>query len=569
MLNKLPQAKYIFKLLKFAFNNNPLLYLSVLISILSIGIELLAMASLLPLFELVSGETVDKHGLISKALIILGFTVDAASLLQVFFLLFTLRVVTQLFSQSLTHYLGRRVMAQLGSRAFEKIITSMSIDKISEKSIGFFMGLAGDESFRASTLVVALTQFVATFLLGVMYFISIAIYSLYAAEMIFILMLVSAVFFIWILKISHKMGVRQIEGSRKANSIFMDAMNNIKAVRSLSSEKYVAGLYRRKIFTYANILFYLDAINLATKLVPIIFLLLGSLALILSGWVSVENLGMAYIVSLIAYLMRFFPVVGQSITLAVRIVADAKSGKDVTELVSDESAESANSDNYLHKIDTIKIDNLSFSYRDVQGVRPAVLNSVYYEFEKNNSYALVGKSGLGKSTLLDVLLKFYPPASGSISIDGISTENIPGAHIRHSIVLINQEPAIFDDTVYNNICMGETFTLEDVKWACELACISKDVESLAQGYETRLQYQGKNLSGGQRQRIAIARALVRKPNVLILDESTTALDKATQEIVIRNLMNEYENKIIIFVSHDPYIMSQVDHTVDLALINKV
>ncbi|WP_025872174.1 ATP-binding cassette domain-containing protein [Methylobacillus glycogenes] len=568
-MNKLPQAKYIFKLLKFAFNNNPLLYLSVLISILSIGIELLAMASLLPLFELVSGETVDKHGLISKALIILGFTVDAASLLQVFFLLFTLRVVTQLFSQSLTHYLGRRVMAQLGSRAFEKIITSMSIDKISEKSIGFFMGLAGDESFRASTLVVALTQFVATFLLGVMYFISIAIYSLYAAEMIFILMLVSAVFFIWILKISHKMGVRQIEGSRKANSIFMDAMNNIKAVRSLSSEKYVAGLYRRKIFTYANILFYLDAINLATKLVPIIFLLLGSLALILSGWVSVENLGMAYIVSLIAYLMRFFPVVGQSITLAVRIVADAKSGKDVTELVSDESAESANSDNYLHKIDTIKIDNLSFSYRDVQGVRPAVLNSVYYEFEKNNSYALVGKSGLGKSTLLDVLLKFYPPASGSISIDGISTENIPGAHIRHSIVLINQEPAIFDDTVYNNICMGETFTLEDVKWACELACISKDVESLAQGYETRLQYQGKNLSGGQRQRIAIARALVRKPNVLILDESTTALDKATQEIVIRNLMNEYENKIIIFVSHDPYIMSQVDHTVDLALINKV
>lgn len=565
----MPQAKYIFKLLKFAFNNNPLLYLSVLISIISIGIELLAMASLLPLFELVSGEIVDKHGLIPKALSMLGLKVDAASLLQVFFLLFTLRVITQLLSQSLTHYLGRRVMAQLGSRAFEKIITSMSIDKISEKSIGFFMGLAGDESFRASTLVVALTQFVATFLLGVMYFISIAVYSLYAAEMIFILMLVSGVFFIWILKISHKMGVRQIEGSRKANSIFMDAMNNIKAVRSLSSEKYVAGLYKRKIFTYANILFYLDAINLATKLVPIIFLLLGSLILILSGWVSIENLGMAYIVSLIAYLMRFFPVVGQSITLAVRIVADAKSGKDVTELVSDESVDSASFANHINKVEKIKVNDLSFSYHDSQGARPAILNSVNYAFEKNNSYALVGKSGLGKSTLLDVLLKFYPPASGSIFIDGVSTENIPGARIRRSIVLINQESAIFDDTVYNNICMGEAFTLEDVKWACKLACISKDVESLAQGYETRLQYQGKNLSGGQRQRIAIARALVRKPDVLILDESTTALDKATQEVVIRNLMTEYKNKIIIFVSHDPYIMTQVDHTVDLALINKV
>lgn len=569
MSDKLPQAKYIFKLLKFAFQNNPLLYLSVFISIVSICIELLAMASLLPLFELVSGGSIDTQGLISRGLLFLGCQVNANSLLQVFLILFTLRVMTQLFSQSLTHYLGRRVMAQLGSRAFEKIITSMSIDKISEKSIGFFMGLAGDESFRASTLVVALTQFVATFLLGVMYFVSIAIYSWYAAELILALMLVSGIFFIWVLKISHKMGVRQIDGSRKANSIFMDAMNNIKAVRALSSEKYVARLYKRNIFKYANILFYLDAIGLATKLVPIIILLLGSFIVMLSGWVSIESLGMAYIVALIAYLMRFFPVVGQSITLAVRIVADAKSGKDVTELVADYGVTDASEPHQIPRIEKIEVADLSFAYRDAQGLRPAILNAVNYAFVKDHSYALVGRSGLGKSTLLDVLLKFYPPASGRILIDGVSSSDIPGASIRSSIVLINQEPAIFDDTVYNNICMGETYSLDEVKRACELACISQDIESLPQAYDTRLQYQGKNLSGGQRQRIAIARALVRKPDVLVLDESTTALDKATQEVVIRNLLNEYASKIIIFVSHDPYIMSQVDYQVDLALINKV
>jgi ABC-type bacteriocin/lantibiotic exporter with double-glycine peptidase domain len=106
-----------------------------------------------------------------------------------------------------------------------------------------------------------------------------------------------------------------------------------------------------------------------------------------------------------------------------------------------------------------------------------------------------------------------------------------------------------------------------VRAACVNAHIHEVIESMADGYNTRLQYQGKNLSGGQRQRIAIARALLRKPDVLIFDESTSALDKATQQKVVENILREYSNKIVIFVTHDPHIMKRVDEVVDLEKIN--
>ena len=110
-------------------------------------------------------------------------------------------------------------------------------------------------------------------------------------------------------------------------------------------------------------------------------------------------------------------------------------------------------------------------------------------------------------------------------------------------------------------------SLSAVQAACDRACVHEVIEEMADGYNTRLQYQGRNLSGGQRQRIAIARALLRKPDVLILDESTNALDKLTQERVVENVLQEYSKKIVIFVTHDPSIIKRVNEIVDLESIN--
>ena len=556
---------YVLSLTKFAFKANPLLYLSIAISLCSVVIEVLAMSSLLPLFSLVSGGAPATNGIIVRTLILLRFAVSAKALLWAFTILLAVRILTQLMGQSLSMYLGKRVMAQLGSRAFEQIVNKLSITKISEKSIGFYISLAGDESFRASTLVISLTQFVNTAVLSLLYFAAIAHYSLATAGLIMTFMLCSLIVLFRVVKVSHRLGGRQIEESRKASSIFLDSLNNIKAVRAFSAEKYVTGIYRAMMYGYTRTLFLVDEVSLLAKLVPVLLLILISSVWLAWRGQSIESVGLAFIVTMIVYLVRFFPTVGQGVTLLMKIASDAKSGKDVTAILDTKLPVQPGSSRTLGDIEKIDLRDVSFSYDE--SAKKKILQGVNLKFEQGKSYALVGKSGVGKSTLVDILLKFYLPTAGHLYINNESISEVADSEIRKKIILVSQEAAIFDDTVINNICIGMEATLSEVQSACMAAYIHDVIEGMAEGYNTRLQYQGKNLSGGQRQRIAIARALLRKPDVLIFDESTSALDKVTQEQVIENILREYSNKIVIFVTHDPHIMKRVDEIVDFGEIN--
>lgn len=565
-MDSVKHLDYIFNLTKFAFRSNPLLYVSVIISVLSVFVELLALSSLLPLLEIVSGAKSTAGGLVAHALNLMGFEISAKVFLGAFVTLFGIRIMTQLVAQSLSLYLGRLVMAQLASRAFEQIMQKISVRNIGNKSIGYFISMAGDESFRASTLVISLTQFIGTGCLGLFYYIAIAKFSPITAGIVLAFLVGTLIALAGVFRASHRLGGRQIEESRVASSVFLDSLNNLKAVRALSAESYVVGLYRSMIFKYTKTLFLVDEMSLLSRLVPVLllFAILG-LCLIWSV-ISIQGIGIAFIVTMIAYLMRFFPVVGQALNLLMKIVSDAKVGKDVTQMIGVTWSEGKSQSTIIGGVDSIELQNLSFFYEEKS--ENLVLNNVNFTFKKGMSYALSGKSGLGKSTLIDILLKFYSPTSGSVVINEQLLSTFSAQDVRKHIVLVSQEAAIFDDTIMNNICMGIDASLLEVETACKHACIDDLIQKMPSKYETRLQYQGKNLSGGQRQRIAIARALLRNPDVLILDESTSALDKTTQKQVIENIFREYSTKIVIFVTHDPQIMSQVDQSIDLADINK-
>ena len=558
---------YIFKLTKFSLRSNPLLYVSILISIFSVFVELLALSSLLPLLEMVSGTKSPSTGLVTHLLNFIGFKISAKAFLGAFVTLFAIRILTQLVAQTLSVYLGRRVMAQLASHAFEQIMQSISVREIGEKSIGYFISLAGDESFRASTLVISLTQFIGTATLGIFYYMAIAKFSLATAGIVFVFLLCTLIALAGVFRASHRLGVRQIEESRSASSVFLDSINNLKAVRALSAESYVIGLYRSMIYKYTKTLFLVDELSLLSRFIPVLLLLFISGMYLLWSVMSVEGVGVAFVVTMIAYLMRFFPVVGQALNLLLRIVSDAKVGKDVTEMINVKWDDTKYSSLLQGDVEKIELQKVAFYYDEK--TEKLILNNINLIFKKGVSYALSGKSGLGKSTLIDLLLKFHTPTAGSILVNDVLQNEIPAQNIRKKIVLVSQDAAIFDDTVMNNICMGKVANLIDVETACEQASIHNVIEMMEDGYETRLQYQGKNLSGGQRQRIAIARALLRSPDVLILDESTSALDKKTQKQVVENILREYSKKIVIFVTHDPHIMELVSEVIDLADINKI
>lgn len=194
----------------------------------------------------------------------------------------------------------------------------------------------------------------------------------------------------------------------------------------------------------------------------------------------------------------------------------------------------------------IKIENLDFRY----GNRELVLQNVSMDFSKGKKIAIVGESGCGKTTLAKLLLSFYRPERGKVMIDGKNLSEYSIASVRKHIAYIPQDIFLFADTIYNNLKFGnEDVTDEEVKDACELCCADEFIEKLPMKYDTMVEENGNNLSGGQKQRLAIARALLKKPDILIMDEATSNLDTITEESIKRTIQNFSDTMTCIIIAH--------------------
>lgn len=246
----------------------------------------------------------------------------------------------------------------------------------------------------------------------------------------------------------------------------------------------------------------------------------------------------------------------------MQIISEAKAGNDVTKVLRKDLSwrNAAQKGIRGDRINVIELSNVSFSY---PGKTKKVLNNINLCFERGRSYCLKGKTGAGKSTLVDLMLKFRQPDSGTISINGSDIKGISDTLLRRHILLLSQKTVIFSDTVLRNISFGMDVENKDIIRAAKLARIHGEIMEMPDGYETLLSYQGENLSGGQRQRIALARALLRSPDVLIMDESTSALDKETEHEIMKDIFALYKDKILILITHNPALMESVDQIVHL------
>ena len=194
---------------------------------------------------------------------------------------------------------------------------------------------------------------------------------------------------------------------------------------------------------------------------------------------------------------------------------------------------------------TIEFKNVKFKYTD-----NVVLDNINLTIEKGKQVALVGSSGSGKSTILDLLIRFYDPIEGEILIDGKNIKNYDTREYRNLFGVVSQENILFNDSVRNNIAFGyNNFNDDDLKLAAETSNCYNFVSNMTDGFNTFVGDRGVNISGGERQRIAIARALLRKPKFLIFDEATSALDTESEKLVQKAINNSLENKTAVIVAH--------------------
>lgn len=201
----------------------------------------------------------------------------------------------------------------------------------------------------------------------------------------------------------------------------------------------------------------------------------------------------------------------------------------------------------------IVFENVSFRY--CAGGRPTVEN-VSFRAEPGECIALVGASGSGKSTILNLLLGFESPQAGRITIDGHPLANLRVSALRKQFGVVTQDTRLTAGTIFENITVGSNRTFDEAWEAARLAAIADEIEQMPMGMQTLVSEGGTNVSGGQRQRLLVARALVNRPAVLILDEATSALDNRTQAIVTENLNRLRCTRII--VAHRPTTLQQAD-----------
>ena len=194
----------------------------------------------------------------------------------------------------------------------------------------------------------------------------------------------------------------------------------------------------------------------------------------------------------------------------------------------------------------IKLENISMSYK--QG--PLVLKNINIEINGKSKVALVGPSGGGKSTILNLIPRFYDPSNGKITIDGQDISNIKLNSLRKEIALVSQDIILFDDTIKNNLTFGN-FEADDQQIinACKRANCENFILKLKDGYDTVVGENGVKLSGGQKQRISIARAILKNSSIILLDEATSALDTESEKIVQMAMNNLSENKTTITIAH--------------------
>ena len=192
----------------------------------------------------------------------------------------------------------------------------------------------------------------------------------------------------------------------------------------------------------------------------------------------------------------------------------------------------------------IEVVNVSFYYGN-----KIILDNISFTIRKGEKVGIVGLSGAGKTTLIEILAGFLKPSSGKILIDGIDLWNYNIESYRSKISFVPQEPFLFEGTIYENLTFSKNISLEEVRRACNLANISEFIESLESGYFYRVSEGGANLSGGQKQRLTIARAILKNPEIIFLDEPTSNLDAQSEEKIINAIKSFLFDKTAIIITH--------------------
>ncbi len=266
--------------------------------------------------------------------------------------------------------------------------------------------------------------------------------------------------------------------------------------------------------------------------------------LIASGELGVNNF-----FSFLAAMMLAYQPIRSLATINMAAYQGAAAFKRISDIIDMDIKikELADAPKLILKNSDIKFNNIEFKY---DSTNEQAIKSISFDVKGNTMTAFVGQSGAGKSTIINLLPRFYDPQKGSIEIDSQNIKNVSLYSLRKKLSLVSQDVILFDDTVKNNIAYAKPEASEkEIVEACKFAASDEFINKLPQGYNTMIGENGVRLSGGQKQRISIARAILKESPIILLDEATSSLDAESEEIVQNAINNLIKNKTTLVIAH--------------------
>lgn len=348
-----------------------------------------------------------------------------------------------------------------------------------------------------------------------------------------------------------KLNRTQMEDNARLTSYMVESLNGVQTVKAYNAEPKVNLETEKRFVKLLKSIFNLCWVeNLQTSLKTFVELVGGIIILWLGGISVIKgDMTIGALITFNALLAYFLDPVKNLINLQPQMQTAIVAADRLGEILDLEIEKTEVESKKIHPdsiAGDIEIKNLDFRY----GTRKLVLEDINLIIKKGQKVAFVGESGSGKSTLLKILLHMYTAERGEILINGNNIEDIQIETLRNRIAYIPQETFLFSDTIFENLTLGLDYvTLDDIIDVSRKAQAHDFINELPLRYETLLDENGANLSGGQRQRLAIARAMLKNPDILILDEATSNLDAITERSLDQTISEFSKDMTVIFIAH--------------------
>jgi subfamily B ATP-binding cassette protein MsbA len=350
-------------------------------------------------------------------------------------------------------------------------------------------------------------------------------------------------------------------------SLIDETLGGIRIIKAFNSEKKSEEKFKTENQAYTRLLIRIwRRMDLAVPMGEFLGTIVVVIMMWFGGTLVLGHKGSLESQEFIAYLIIFSQVINpaKSFSSAYYSILRGMASADRIDVVLNAEEKYIEKNNALPITEfktEIEYRNVSFAYD-----KETVLSNINLKIGKGKTIALVGQSGAGKSTLVDLLPRLYDPASGEILIDGVPVTDYKISHLRNLMGVVSQESVLFNDTIFNNIAFSvENAGISNVITAAKVANAHQFITDTEYGYETNIGDRGNKLSGGQRQRLCIARAVLKNPPILILDEATSSLDTESERLVQDALTRLMKNRTSLVIAHR---LSTVIHADEICVLHE-